>query len=408
MYAIVEFVVGEKRECALVPVLWLVDNNTICYWPRTKNEEHFLKLVKSKAIYQKTWPKYPVHNVLHTGESFDALQRTMTHIIEHGTSEEDGTVYTISKKSTGHCYETESQSNDEDEEGNDEAVVRENISKKRKHTKKSKKNKKKKVKRQRETSSDTADDTSSVDENSPPTHHPTSNPRQNFNISNASPVIVSVNETARPSAHSLTRSITEYDLSTSQTLASTSNLVAEAATVVASRNPLRPIDEKALQYLERIKSCVDQNQLMLRKIISRQQATNVDSVQRPEVFPTLPIETMEEFANLEELLKSNEHRIYLTQKLSSIGGTSGRQCVLAVLKSLLTNELAMQFNWAGRDKIAFQKTLVMQVIYDAVKATFHGKELVSDIKEANIAAAVKDWLKLARSRYSYVPKRRLQ
>nr|XP_046491125.1 uncharacterized protein LOC124223328 [Neodiprion pinetum]XP_046491127.1 uncharacterized protein LOC124223328 [Neodiprion pinetum] len=185
MYAIVEFVVGEKRECALVPVLWLVDNNTICYWPRTKNEEHFLKLVKSKAIYQKTWPEYPVHNVLHTGESFDALQKTMTHIIEHGTSEEDGTVYTISKKSTGHCYERESQSNDEDEEGNDEAVVRENISKKRKHTKKSKKSKKKKAKRQRETSSDTADDTSSVDENSPPTHHPTSNPRQNFNISNA-------------------------------------------------------------------------------------------------------------------------------------------------------------------------------------------------------------------------------
>lgn len=70
MYAVIEFLVGEDRECALVPVLWLVENNTQCYWPRTKTEDHFTKLVKSKAAYEKTWPKFAIHKVLHTGGDY--------------------------------------------------------------------------------------------------------------------------------------------------------------------------------------------------------------------------------------------------------------------------------------------------------------------------------------------------
>lgn len=47
MYAAVEF---DKKQCDVVPLSWLVDNQTNCYWLKAKNQGHLEKMVKSLAM----------------------------------------------------------------------------------------------------------------------------------------------------------------------------------------------------------------------------------------------------------------------------------------------------------------------------------------------------------------------
>ncbi|XP_046410899.1 uncharacterized protein [Neodiprion pinetum] len=435
MYAVIEFLVGEDRECALVPVLWLVENNTQCYWPRTKTEDHFTKLVKSKAAYEKTWPKFAIHKVLHTGDDYHDTEATMARLLELGTSDESGIIRNIAKKSTVIPQQDITNDVDENEATNSDDVEPEPQKKKRKHKTDKKKaknrhvsNKKKKTKRSRESSSSLGY-TSSADENLPPSEVDESTSNRNKNTryinsakgstknqtpkknlahkivqhqyndnSHESPNQLSGYETSNRNISSrIIRSTTQYDLSRSF-----SQL--EPSTPTTSREQ-NTFEEKTLQYLEHIKSYTEQNHLLLRKIFSKQKEVSIDVTKKPAEFPKLPLNSMEDFSNLENILKSEEHRTYLTGKLASVGGTSGRQCVLAIMRSLLTNELAMQFNWAGRDKVPFQKTLTMETVYEAVKQTFLGKKEIGDATETSVSCAVKDWLKLARSRHTYVRKK---
>ena len=63
-YALVEFLNGKKKECAVVPLIWLIDERQKCYWPRTKSQEVFDKLVLNNDPYDATWIKYKIHRVL--------------------------------------------------------------------------------------------------------------------------------------------------------------------------------------------------------------------------------------------------------------------------------------------------------------------------------------------------------
>lgn len=66
VYAVVQFLNGTQKECAVIPLIWLTDNNSVCYWPNTKSDAKFKALVKSNAIYQSSWKKFDVNTVLHT------------------------------------------------------------------------------------------------------------------------------------------------------------------------------------------------------------------------------------------------------------------------------------------------------------------------------------------------------
>lgn len=66
VYAVVQFLNGAlQKECAVVPIIWLMDNNSICYWPNTKSDVK-KALVKSNAIYESSWKQFDVDTVLHT------------------------------------------------------------------------------------------------------------------------------------------------------------------------------------------------------------------------------------------------------------------------------------------------------------------------------------------------------
>lgn len=87
----------------------------------------------------------------------------------------------------------------------------------------------------------------------------------------------------------------------------------------------------------------------------------------------------------------------------------------------MTNEVAMKFNWAGRDKRPFKKTNMMMVIRGTIlliynmsmsdllftaEATSHAyRGQDGDLSDKKIDEAVKDWLKLAKSRFTYTMNR---
>ncbi|XP_011699428.1 PREDICTED: uncharacterized protein LOC105456814 [Wasmannia auropunctata] len=90
-YAVVQFLKGTQKECAIIPLIWLTDNNSICYWPNTKFEIKFQALVKSNAVYESSWKKFDVNAVLHTTDDYDAAEQFMHNYIEQITSSDNST-----------------------------------------------------------------------------------------------------------------------------------------------------------------------------------------------------------------------------------------------------------------------------------------------------------------------------
>lgn len=106
---------------------------------------------------------------------------------------------------------------------------------------------------------------------------------------------------------------------------------------------------------------------------------------------------------------------YQVQRLSALGGSNVEGHTRRCLSFVLANELAVLFNWKGRDKLAFEKSHTMSIIFgmkqfhffcffntqysvivilDAVRKHYPAEE-GTDLKVAN---RTKDWLKYAKAR----------
>ncbi|CAH1367295.1 unnamed protein product [Tenebrio molitor] len=81
-------------------------------------------------------------------------------------------------------------------------------------------------------------------------------------------------------------------------------------------------------------------------------------------------------------------------RLASVGGSGIESLTRRILKFLISNEVAILYNWKGRDKLSFEQTTVMNVIYEAAKVNFPSSEK-NDLVVAN---SVKLWLKFAKAR----------
>ncbi|KAJ8928686.1 hypothetical protein NQ314_018696, partial [Rhamnusium bicolor] len=83
-------------------------------------------------------------------------------------------------------------------------------------------------------------------------------------------------------------------------------------------------------------------------------------------------------------------------RLAAVGGSGLESHSRRILKFLITNELACSFNWKGMDKITFENTRIMAIIYDAAKLNFP----ISERNDLVVANSVKDWLKYTKARLS--------
>ncbi|XP_057324044.1 uncharacterized protein LOC130666793 isoform X1 [Microplitis mediator] len=62
-YAVVEFEewINDKKAVEVVPIGWLTEDETVCYWPPKNQEENVQKWIEMKYAPGKTWIKYPVN-----------------------------------------------------------------------------------------------------------------------------------------------------------------------------------------------------------------------------------------------------------------------------------------------------------------------------------------------------------
>ncbi|XP_039308173.1 uncharacterized protein LOC120358330 [Solenopsis invicta] len=94
---------------------------------------------------------------------------------------------------------------------------------------------------------------------------------------------------------------------------------------------------------------------------------------KPDGLPEFPLTTDDEFQKLELMLsekiegnpdgQESLNYTYLTRRLSTIGGADQRSYVMNMLKFIMTNQLAMSYNWKGQhNKKSFEATKLREVI----------------------------------------------
>lgn len=64
------------------------------------------------------------------------------------------------------------------------------------------------------------------------------------------------------------------------------------------------------------------------------------------------------------------HSTFQTKRLAAVGGSTVRNSTMNIMKFIMTNKVAMYFNWSGRDKKPFKETKLMGVIYGNVQYIF--------------------------------------
>ncbi|KAJ8967164.1 hypothetical protein NQ314_003052 [Rhamnusium bicolor] len=62
-------------------------------------------------------------------------------------------------------------------------------------------------------------------------------------------------------------------------------------------------------------------------------------------------------------------------RLAAVGGSGLESHSRRILKFLITNEIACSFNWKGRNKIAFENTRIMAIIYGNIEKKKEIKEI---------------------------------
>ncbi|KAL1255203.1 hypothetical protein QQF64_013264 [Cirrhinus molitorella] len=143
---------------------------------------------------------------------------------------------------------------------------------------------------------------------------------------------------------------------------------------VTSASPSRmSADDKVeiLQMLRDIKSNIQQNSTMLKKILSNNTVSEAPSstsvpLKGIKANLKLPIRTLDDVNTTETELKNATTRKKYVKYLSGLGGVVPKDVIKNIMQQVLTDDLAMHFNWQGRgDKQAFSQLTLADVIRDA-------------------------------------------
>ncbi|XP_048058468.1 uncharacterized protein LOC125275515 [Megalobrama amblycephala] len=148
-----------------------------------------------------------------------------------------------------------------------------------------------------------------------------------------------------------------------------------------SKNPLHPTpstsrmsaDDKdeLLHMLRDIKSTVQENSGMLKKLLKENtvsESPSSTSLPSKDVKTSinLPLRTSEDVVRTEMELSNAATRQKYVEHLSRIRGFGAKDVIQNIMQRVLTDDLAMEFNWQGRgEKKAFSRLILADVIRDA-------------------------------------------
>ncbi|CAH1107454.1 unnamed protein product [Psylliodes chrysocephalus] len=339
MFAVVEF---ENRDCALLPLAWLFDNQKKTYWPRVAREETFLKYVKNEKKPQSSWATFAVNKILFVTGKYENAAEALTNIVkESNSSEENGSsefpVPLVLKYLRSELTESESDESSDPENSQDSLksklitteIIQKRITRELEPPPKKVKLTKEKAAVTSQKDTESSEEFSSEEEtNTVEANSFRSTPVHNESSQINSPVLTPIPPNI----------------------------------VLSTPNTSRVCNETILRKLERVIATQDQQTIMLQNILRTQQSQNIQ-YSRPDNYPELPVTNKKDFKNLESFLKDADNFVYMKTRLACIGGVNVRNCTMHIIKHLLSNEVAIKFNWAGRDKRPIKNTNITKVIF---------------------------------------------
>ncbi|KAL2087189.1 hypothetical protein ACEWY4_018248 [Coilia grayii] len=141
--------------------------------------------------------------------------------------------------------------------------------------------------------------------------------------------------------------------------------------------------------LEEIKAQVRQNTLLLQALAKKQPPPTTMSLSDDFKFP---IQSLEELRKVEKVLADKLQQKALTSYLATLGGVNPGDIVRRIMCHLLSDALAVQFNWLGRrgQKMAFSALSLTAVIRGAVA--------VQNVTASDCEVSIKNWLKYSGDR----------
>ncbi|XP_052122646.1 uncharacterized protein LOC127749254 [Frankliniella occidentalis] len=116
----------------------------------------------------------------------------------------------------------------------------------------------------------------------------------------------------------------------------------------------------------------------------------------PLDLPCLPLKSMAHVDAFENLLLNIAYFKQIVLFLGALGGTDTFDTTRRVMSKLMTNRLAVSFNWAGRPpKRAFRQMLCKNLVINAVR---QNPMLPQPVLECEIEQHIKKWLRYASGR----------
>ncbi|KAL6491397.1 hypothetical protein MHYP_G00017420 [Metynnis hypsauchen] len=135
--------------------------------------------------------------------------------------------------------------------------------------------------------------------------------------------------------------------------------------------------------------------------IKRWLGTQYESVESLGAALCLPLKTVEDFEEAERQLQTEAVRRKTVSKFAAVGGGTPETTIRRILQSSLTNELACQFNWAGKGcKRPFKDTILKDCIFATACQQHKGLTLLT------FSDVVMKWLRYAPEREGGIPRKK--
>ncbi|CAG9822889.1 unnamed protein product [Phaedon cochleariae] len=357
MFAVVEFLKSDMEstgEISVVPLMWLHKNQTKCYWPNRTNKIPFQKFVESLTPFKKTWPTYRV-KCHFTCATYEQADNNLKNILTDNYESADSNISLCQKSILNES---------------DESLCSRSLSPNILSTP--------------EVSKNIPDVT-----NSPSTFICEDEGAKRMRLDDDE-INIPLSQLSHSSQHNI---ISDGEMSSRPSSIVSCSSRARSSIIPLAKNT--EFENVVLQTLSQISASVSQHSILLAEINRRTSMTGAENLVPPVDLPDFPFTILLNFQEFDLKLRDDQALwTYMVRKLATLGGSGTESHTRRMLKYLLSDEVARNFNWKGREKISFEKLKTKQLILDAVKYAFPSRE----IDEYKLCNVIKEWLKFASTR----------
>ncbi|KAJ8678144.1 hypothetical protein QAD02_013931 [Eretmocerus hayati] len=447
MYALAKF--KRKKEYAVFPLGWLYNNNQSCWWP--KKTADVKKMIEDQELPEKTWNSFEVLKVVRIivgnyQEAEKCLEVFLNHPTDQSSNDFDESEITLQEdwqtdgSSTNQLRVEENTStvppttqlggdasgedsltsaevsessigqgsnSDSDSDGSKSDDEIRPLKKRAKFM-----NTRTPLIKSTSTKTSCSSKRQRSDKpfHAPPSHH------------NSSPIAKSVHKTGTSSkktsaTEEVSRRIANagsgdqedyFDLYDEDRDIDDSHQTEKLGQKITVPETFQQIPERQFQYIvlnklfhsENTLDQVQQSQGQLLALFN----SGIGWLKKPPKVPDLPVKELGVFESMNTALDEDDGEKcmhYLVRKLSTVGERELKPAINKMLKMLMEDVVAKDFNWDGNnEKKAFGKTNFVTVIEEACRKIFPADKA----SDKSVKSAIQDWLKNAPGRYNYPKK----